>query len=158
MSTGEMEIQIGIETELYLDPRDPAFDQEYPQYTELGLRKLGEVFKNYYNDKKPSPFARIRLDFVNEDAKSELEEYSDPEDPQEYSKWSIMSDSSLKRDPTQGKSVRWPIELASPILPFKEKGGHRTEVEVHFEVLHSFAIAAVNRTCGKISWLRASVF
>lgn len=87
----------------------------------------------------------MRLNFGTDEG--EIYQDDDNED-QPYKQWYAMYDSTVEPSKTEAR-FRWPIELASPILPYDQGLKWRKEVDEHFKVVSSFGNILVNDDCGK---------
>ena len=140
------ELRIGVEIEMYLEIHDAAFNEQYPRFSELGLRELAAWLKNRYNPAKQPGFSKMRLDFSSE-ANPEWDIYQEDDELLEYSKWSVTTDSTLDKRSTP--EYRWPIEFYSPILSHTAADeAWRQEVSQHYDVIDRFAELHINESCG----------
>ena len=101
-----IELHIGIETELYLRTNNTSFNQEYPSFSESGLKELGAVVRDHYNAEKGTGLARMRLDFDESRDESRWNRYQERPDDQAFSKWSVTTDVTLIINGNLGNDYR----------------------------------------------------
>jgi len=144
----EKELRIGIETELYLDPVDPTFNEKHRIFTPESLNDLAKDLVKSYNEQKEEPSTLACVTRIDD---TEYEFGDEPEDSTGRPFWSVMSDITIWRSDkfSLPKEQRWPLELTSPILSYKASGHWRKEVSEHFETLKVFANIDVNKSCSK---------